>query len=200
MQNQQAGPSGDFRQYQEYGYTMHQTQSPRNIQNYDSPKPPVPAKTYKDVQNNSQMITVTVETGKDNTRDAPKSSKSVSKTYHTLKDMISSRFKSKDADEKNEPETSLNNSEERKRSEPEQATPKDNGTRKVDQGIYGRPVPQNRPEVQPRPIMQNQAEMQRPEMQRAEMQARPDMQNRPEMQYSHGMANNLAYQSPSPHR
>lgn len=196
-QNQQAGPSGDFRQYQEYGYAMHQTQIPRNIQNYDSPKPPVPAKTYKDVQNNSQMITVTVETGKDNTRDAPKSSKSVSKTYHTLKDMISSRFKNKDSEEKNnEPEPSLNNSEERKRPEPEQVTPRDNGTRKVDQGIYGRPVPQNRPEVQTRPEMLNRPEVQS----RPETQNRPDMQNRPEMQYSHGMGNNMAYPSPSPHR
>lgn len=141
------------------------------MQNYDSPKPPIPAKTYGkvDTPNNSQLITVTVETGKDNTRDAPKSAKSVSKTYHTLKDMISSRFKSKDANDgekNNEQEPSLNNSEERKKPEPEQVTPRDNGTRKVEQGIYGRPM----------------------------------TQTRPEMQYSHGIANNMAYPSPSPHR
>ncbi|CAH1636724.1 unnamed protein product [Spodoptera littoralis] len=176
-ENQQAGTSGDgFRQYHEqYGY-MNQNQGavPRNMQNYDSPKPPIPAKTYGkvDTPNNSQLITVTVETGKDNTRDAPKSTKSVSKTYHTLKDMISSRFKSKDANDgekNNEQEPSLNNSEERKRPErpePEQVTPRENGPRKVEQGIYGRPM----------------------------------TQTRPEMQYSHGIANNMAYPSPSPHR
>lgn len=155
---------------------MNQSQGavPRNMQNYDSPKPPIPAKTYGkvDTPNNSQLITVTVETGKDNTRDAPKSTKSVSKTYHTLKDMISSRFKSKDANDgekNNEQEPSLNNSEERKRPErpePEQVTPRENGPRKVEQGIYGRPM----------------------------------TQTRPEMQYSHGIANNMAYPSPSPHR
>ncbi|KAI8432433.1 hypothetical protein MSG28_004827 [Choristoneura fumiferana] len=144
---------------------MHQT--PTRPQGYDTPKPPIPAKNYSpktDVQNNSQQITVTVETGKDNTRDAPKNAKSVSKTYHTLKDMISSRFKSKENNEsEKEPEANLNNSEERKKEpEPTRETP----TRKVEQGIYGRPI----------------------------------TQNRPDMQYSHGMANNMAYPSPSPHR
>ncbi|XP_050344495.1 uncharacterized protein LOC126769650 [Nymphalis io] len=174
-ENQQAGPSGDFRQYeQNYGYTMNQNQNPnqgavaRNVQNYDSPKPPIPAKNaYKtDTQNNSHNITVTVETGKDSTRDAPKSNKSVSKTYHTLKDMISSRFKKDGNDgEKNNDEARLNNIEERKRPEPEQVTPRET-PRKVEQGIYGRPMPQNRPD----------------------------------MQYGHGMPNNMAYPSPSPHR
>ncbi|CAH2041186.1 unnamed protein product, partial [Iphiclides podalirius] len=174
--NQQAGTSGDFRQYhdQNYSYAMHQNQNQgavaRNVQNYDSPKPPIPTKNYgtkADAQNNSHHITVTVETGKDSTRDAPKSTKSVSKTYHTLKDMISSRFKNKESNdgEKSE-EASLNNIEERKRPETEQVTPRETPTRKVEQGIYGRPMPQ----------------------------ARPDMQ------YSHGMTNNIAYQSPSPHR
>ncbi|XP_013173005.1 PREDICTED: uncharacterized protein LOC106121753 isoform X2 [Papilio xuthus] len=175
-ENQQAGTSGDFRQYhdQNYSYAMHQNQNQgavaRNIQNYDSPKPPIPAKNYgtkADMQNNSHHITVTVETGKDNTRDAPKSTKSVSKTYHTLKDMISSRFKGKDSNENEKTEEpSLNNIEERKRPEPEQVAPRETPTRKVEQGIYGRPMPQ----------------------------ARPDMQ------YSHGMSNNMAYPSPSPHR
>ncbi|XP_072929914.1 uncharacterized protein [Epargyreus clarus] len=175
-ENHQAGTSGDFRQYhdQNYGYAMHQNQNQgavvRNLQNYDSPKPPIPAKNYgpkTETQNNSHLITVTVETGKDSTRDAPKSAKSVSKTYHTLKDMISSRFKSKENNEseKNNEEASLNNIEERKRPEPEQVTPRET-PRKVEQGIYGRPMPQNRPD----------------------------------MQYSHGMANNMAYPSPSPHR
>ncbi|XP_039757311.1 uncharacterized protein LOC120631700 isoform X2 [Pararge aegeria] len=177
LENQQAGPSGDFRQYeQNYGYAIHQNQTPmpnqgavaRNIQNYDSPKPPVPAKNTYEPEPNSH-ITVTVETGKDNTRDAPKSNNSVSKTYNTLKDMISSRFKNKDGVEsdKNE-EARLNNIEERKRPEPEQVTPRE--TPRKEQGIYGRPVPQNRPE----------------------------------MQYGHNMANNMAtsmaYPSPSPHR
>lgn len=180
MQNQQAGPSSDFRQYeQNYGYSIHPNQSPnanqgavaRNIQNYDSPKPPVPAKnTYKPEQNSH--ITVTVETGKDSTRDAPKSNNSVSKTYNTLKDMISSRFKNKDGvDTEKTEEARLNNNsiEERKRSEPEQVTPRE--VQRKEQGIYGRPMPQTRPE----------------------------------MQYSHpnhagGMPNNMAYPSPSPHR
>ncbi|XP_038212975.1 uncharacterized protein LOC119833135 isoform X5 [Zerene cesonia] len=159
-ENQQAGTSGDFRQYHEqYGYTIQAQNPPRN-QNYDSPKPPIPAKNaYKtDTPNNSHMVTV-VETGKDSTRDAPKNAKSVSKTYHTLKDMISSRFKGKDSNEPEKEEASLNNIEERKR-EPEQTPPKE--VRK--EGIYGRPM------------------------------------QRPEMQYNHGMTNNMAYPSPSPHR
>ncbi|XP_053608523.1 uncharacterized protein LOC128674166 isoform X2 [Plodia interpunctella] len=168
----QAGTSGDFRQYHEnYSYALHQNQSQgaisRNPQ-YDTPKPPIPAKNYgtKDSPNNSQLITVTVETGKDSTKDAPKSNKSVSKTYHTLKDMISSRFKSKDsADNEKIDEPGLNNSEERKRPEPEQTTPRE-VVRKVEQAIYGRPV----------------------------------QQTRPEMQYGHAVANNMVYPSPSPHR
>lgn len=166
LQQNQAGTSGDIRQYhdQNYGYDApdpHETPGLRH------PETPIPAKNYSpktELQNNSQQITVTVETGKDNTRDAPKNAKSVSKTYHTLKDMISSRFKSKENNEsEKEPEANLNNSEERKREpEPTRETP----TRKVEQGIYGRPI----------------------------------TQNRPDMQYSHNMANNMAYPSPSPHR
>ncbi|KAJ2937464.1 hypothetical protein O0L34_g19171 [Tuta absoluta] len=202
-ENQQAGTSGDnFRQYHEtYGYAMHQQNPGARTLGYDTPKPPVPAKnTYPktDTPNNSQQITVTVETGKDNTRDAPKSTKSVSKTYHTLKDMISSRFKSKEnaETEKNNEEQSLNNSEERKRPEPEQVTPRET-PRKVEQ-IYGRPMPQNRPEMQSRPETQIRPDMQtRPELQRPE---RPEIQARPDVQYGHAMGNNMAYPSPSPHR
>ncbi|VVC88728.1 unnamed protein product [Leptidea sinapis] len=161
-ENQQAGTSGDIRNYHDhYGYTRHQNQGLPRSQNYETPKPPIPA---KNTPNNSHMVTV-VETGKDNTRDAPKSAKSVSKTYHTLKDMISNRFKGKESIEcdKTNDEANLNNTEERKR-EPEAATRE--GVRKVEQGIYGRPMPQARPE----------------------------------MQYNHGMANNVSYPSPSPHR
>lgn len=179
---QQAGTSADanFRQYQnQYSYTMqNQGAIPRNHQGYESsPKPPVPAKNSSlytekaDAPNNSQSITVTIETGKDNTRDAPKSAKSVSKTYHTLKDMISSRFKSKDnaeIEKSVEPEQGLNNSEERKaRPDNEAVTPRENVPRKMEpHGIYARPM----------------------------------AQNRPDMQYSHSLANNMAYPSPSPHR
>lgn len=122
---------------------------PRTVQNYDSPKPPIPAKnTYKTETQNNSHITVTVETGKDSTRDAPKNNKSVSKTYHTLKDMISSRFKNKDSSEsdKNNEEARLNNTEERKRPEPEQNPPREL-PKKPEQGIYGRPMPQNRPDM-----------------------------------------------------
>ncbi|CAK1543273.1 unnamed protein product [Leptosia nina] len=151
----QAGTSGDFRQYHDqYAYHHHGQILNRSVQNYDSPKPPIPA---KNTPNNSHMVTV-VETAKDSTRDAPKSAKSVSKTYHTLKDMISSRFKGKESTE-GDKEESLNNNEERKR-EPEQTPPRE--ARK--EGIYGRPM------------------------------------QRQEIQYNHGMTNNMAYSSPSPHR
>lgn len=150
---------------------------PRNHQYESSPKPPIPAKNTSiysqktESPNNSQSITVTVETGKDSTKDAPKSTKSVSKTYHTLKDMISSKFKSKDNSETEKPaesEQSLNNNDDRKsRIENEPSTPRENGVRKMqEQGIYGRPMPQNRPE----------------------------------MQYNHSIPNNMAYPSPSAHR
>lgn len=63
--------------------------------------------------------------------------------------MISSRFK-KDVTEnekQNEIAPALNNSEERKKPE-EPVTPRDTGTRKVEQGIYGRPMTQSRPDMQ----------------------------------------------------
>lgn len=66
--------------------------------------------------------------------------------------MISSRFKSKEnneAEKPNEPEHSLNNSEERKvKPDNEPVTPRDIGARKMDQAIYGRPLSQNRPDMQ----------------------------------------------------
>ncbi|CAH3976233.1 uncharacterized protein LOC123714492 isoform X1 [Pieris brassicae] len=136
----QAGTSGDFRQYHDqYGYAHHQGQNlNRSTQNYDSPKPPIPA---KNTPNNSHMVTV-VETTKDSTRDAPKSTKSVTKTYHTLKDMISSKFKGKENNEADK-EESLNNNNEERRREPEPVTPRE-VVRK--EGIYGRPM--QRPELQ----------------------------------------------------
>lgn len=43
---------------------------------------------------NSQSVAVTIEHSKDSQKDGQKNTKSMTKTYHTLKDMISSRFKS----------------------------------------------------------------------------------------------------------
>lgn len=83
----------------------------------------------------------------------------MTKTYHTLKDMISSRFKGKDSNDDpktNDPETGLNNVTEelrksmRERAEQEANNAAINAAREIsrktpgEQGIYGRPVPQQR--------------------------------------------------------
>lgn len=61
------------------------------------------------MQNNQQAI-AQVENGKDNIQKEYKSSKSVTKTYHTIKDLISNRFKSgKDNGEDKIEEAGLNN-------------------------------------------------------------------------------------------
>lgn len=58
---------------------------------------------------NNQVVSVTIENQKEQQKDG-KNSKSMTKTYHTIKDMISSRFKGKDEmnGDKNE-EAGLNN-------------------------------------------------------------------------------------------
>lgn len=78
----------------------------------DPSKPaPRPYTQSEEYSNNNQVISVQIEpNGKDNNqKETPKSSKGMTKTYHTLKDMISSKFKSsKEQDERNE-EVGLNN-------------------------------------------------------------------------------------------
>ncbi|XP_045479836.1 uncharacterized protein LOC123684578 isoform X2 [Harmonia axyridis] len=73
-----------------------------------APRPYVQSEEYA---NNNQSVSVQIEpNNKDNTqKDTPKSSKGMTKTYYTIKDMISSKFKSsKEQEEKNE-EVGLNN-------------------------------------------------------------------------------------------
>lgn len=85
-------------------------------------------------------------------KEAKSTSKAMTKTYHTLKDMISSRFKGKDSNESdskaNDAEAGLNNvtDELRKSMRAEQEANNREVARKTqpDQSIYGRPVPQQR--------------------------------------------------------
>lgn len=88
--------------------------------------------------NNSQSVTVQIETAKEsNPKEANKNSKTMTKTYHTIKDIISSRFKSsKDNDDKVE-ESGLNNTEDTRKSirNVEEHEKKTVG----EQGIYGKP-------------------------------------------------------------
>ncbi|XP_044749256.1 uncharacterized protein LOC123309989 isoform X2 [Coccinella septempunctata] len=76
--------------------------------NKPAPRPFAPSEEYT---NNNQSVSVQIEpNNKDNNqKETPKSSKGMTKTYHTIKDMISSKFKSsKDQEERNE-EVGLNN-------------------------------------------------------------------------------------------
>lgn len=85
-------------------------------------------------------------------KEAKSTSKAMTKTYHTLKDMISSRFKGKDSNESDpkavDAEAGLNNvtDELRKSMRAEQEANNREVARKTqpDQSIYGRPVPQQR--------------------------------------------------------
>lgn len=95
-------------------------------------------RTYQEdfSQNNSQQISVQIEQTKEQTKDK----KSMTKTYHTIKDIISSRFKSnKDSTEEKPEEPGLNNiAEELRRSQRnigEEQEKKTSG----EQNIYGKP-------------------------------------------------------------
>ncbi|KAH0808039.1 hypothetical protein GEV33_014752 [Tenebrio molitor] len=105
----------------------------------DAPKP-APRPYQEDFpQNNSQQVSVQIEQSKE---PASKDKKSMTKTYHTIKDIISSRFKSnKDNLEEKPEEPGLNNvTEELRRSQrnigEEQTEKKSSGG---EQGIYGKP-------------------------------------------------------------
>ncbi|KAL3266367.1 hypothetical protein HHI36_010543 [Cryptolaemus montrouzieri] len=77
----------------------------------DPTKPaPRPLNQPEEFPSNNQSVSVQIESSKDNNqKETPKSSKGMTKTYHTIKDMISSKFKSsREQDEKNE-EVGLNN-------------------------------------------------------------------------------------------
>lgn len=97
---------------------------------------------------NNQVVSVQIESQKENQKDGGKNTKSMTKTYHTLKDMISSRFKGKDNENGDKIEESgLNNVAEELRksirsvdriteeSEDTRITKKSAG----EQGIYGKP-------------------------------------------------------------
>lgn len=67
-----------------------------------------PLQTNDDYSHNTQTVTVQIDT-KDAIQKEQKGNKTMTKTYHTIKDIISSRFKSnKDAEDKIE-EAGLNN-------------------------------------------------------------------------------------------
>lgn len=89
--------------------------------------------------NNSQSVTVQIETGKEsNQKEANKNSKTMTKTYHTIKDIISSRFKSsKDSDDKIE-ESGLNNTDDTRKSSRNIEEHEKKQTI-GEQGIYGKP-------------------------------------------------------------
>lgn len=90
--------------------TWHQGCDP----NKSAPRHIPPTDEYS---HNSQTVSVQIES-KDPTQKEQKGNKSMTKTYHTIKDIISSRFKSnKDTEDKTE-EPGLNNvSEELRKSQ-----------------------------------------------------------------------------------
>ncbi|XP_015834407.1 uncharacterized protein LOC100141693 isoform X2 [Tribolium castaneum] len=85
-------------------------------------------------QSNSQQVTVQIEQPKEQ-----KDKKSMTKTYHTIKDIISSRFKSsKDNTEEKSEEPGLNNvAEELRRSQ--RNIGEEQQEKKTEQNIYGKP-------------------------------------------------------------
>ncbi|XP_031339187.1 uncharacterized protein LOC116167798 isoform X2 [Photinus pyralis] len=104
-----------------------------------------------DNQTNSPNVAISIETAKDNNqKETPKSSKSVTKTYHTIKDLISNRFRSgkENSDEKMD-EPGLNNVTDELRKSArsidrlgdEYSDELTNNFKKTvgDQGIYGKP-------------------------------------------------------------
>ncbi|KAK9870937.1 hypothetical protein WA026_009898 [Henosepilachna vigintioctopunctata] len=71
-----------------------------------APRPFIPSEDYS---SNNQSVSVQIEPKDNSQKETPKSSKGMTKTYHTIKDMISSKFKSnRDQDDKAE-EVGLNN-------------------------------------------------------------------------------------------
>ncbi|RZC35401.1 uncharacterized protein BDFB_006355 [Asbolus verrucosus] len=107
----------------------------------EAPKP-TPRPYQEDFsQNNSQQVAVQIEPTKE---ISSKDKKSMTKTYHTIKDIISSRFKSnKDNAEEKAEEPGLNNvTEELRRSQRNIGEEQTESTKKTsggDQSIYGKP-------------------------------------------------------------
>lgn len=110
---------------------------PRSSWHGDSTKPP-PQRTFQQTDeytSNSHSVAVQIEAVKD--KDAGKN-KTMTKTYHTIKDMISGRFKaSKENDEKTD-DSGLNNVSEEARRSLRNLDELDKKTA-GEQGIYGKP-------------------------------------------------------------
>ncbi|KAJ8927106.1 hypothetical protein NQ314_020379 [Rhamnusium bicolor] len=110
----------------------------------DPSKPaPRPIQTNEDFHN-PQTVAVQIES-KDQTQKELKNTKTMTKTYHTIKDIISSRFKSnKEIEEKTE-ETGLNNiAEELRKSQANIVEEQENKKSTSDQVTYGKQsIPQH---------------------------------------------------------
>lgn len=109
---------------------------------------PRPYQQQEETTTNNQLVSVTIETQKDLQKDGAKNAKSMTKTYHTLKDMISSRFKGKDNENGDKiEEPGLNNvAEELRKSvrSVDRLTEESEDSRMMkkpagEQGIYGKP-------------------------------------------------------------
>lgn len=109
------------------------------------------SRTYQpqeETNGNNQLVSVQIETQKESQKEGNKNTKSMTKTYHTLKDMISSRFKGKDTENGDKTEESgLNNvAEELRKSirSVDRITEESEESRMIkkpagEQGIYGKP-------------------------------------------------------------
>lgn len=98
-------------------------------------------RTYQTEEYCTGQTVVQIEVGKDSQKDSNKNGKGMTKTYHTIKDMISSKFKSnKDAlDDKCE-ESGLNNvADEMKKRLGEENDDRKKSASATDQNIYGKP-------------------------------------------------------------
>lgn len=99
-----------------------------------------PFQTSEEHQSNSQTVSVQIENKEMSQKEQNKNTKSMSKTYHTIRDMISSKFKSnKDTNEEKTEEPGLNNvTEELRKSQGNIAEEQDKKA-SGEQGIYGKP-------------------------------------------------------------
>lgn len=90
-------------------------------------------------QNGPQTVTVQIES-KDLSQKEQKNSKSMTKTYHTIRDMISSKFKSnKDSTDEKLEETGLNNVADELRKSQSNIVEEQEKKTGGEQGIYGKP-------------------------------------------------------------
>lgn len=108
-------------------------------QSWHTEPPKLASRSYQEEfpQNNTQQVTVQIEQSKE---QPSKDKKSMTKTYHTIKDIISSRFKNnKDNTEEKSEDVGLNNIAEELRRSQRNLGEEQSDKKSGEQNIYGKP-------------------------------------------------------------